>query len=104
MRIKKVLFVRVGEAKVIPWGYGLAYWDFCRDEGIFYPIPFNLIARLFVSLYWRIVHGWFPSKYERMIINAKHTGYQEGYAAANKWIDYRISDLEKELERIKRVK
>jgi hypothetical protein len=33
MRISDLTLKRIGQAKAIPRGYGLVYWDYCRAEG-----------------------------------------------------------------------
>ena len=77
MRISKKLMVQVGE--VIPKGYGLVYWDFCRDEAIFLPIPLNILARMGRIIYWRFVYGLFPDKFEQKLQDAYYKGKSEGW-------------------------
>jgi hypothetical protein len=79
MRIAKFLMVQVGEAEVIPRGYGLAYWDFARAEGIFYLIPFNLIVRFAHWFYWAIARDFYPNKFERLLRQEWHRGYRAGH-------------------------
>ena len=83
MRISRMFLVHK-EGEAIPKGYGLAYWDFCRAEGIFFPIPFNLIARCCAYLYWNIVSGFHPNKFEAMLIEEYHKGWKMAWDIANK--------------------
>lgn len=77
MRISKLAIRTVGKAEVVPKGYGLAYWDFARNEGIFFLMPFNLIARLWMRLYYTLMQGGFPNKFEGMVQREYHRGYQD---------------------------
>jgi hypothetical protein len=70
----------VGEAEKVPFGYGLAYWDWARRVEVVYPIPINLIVRLARSFYFALMKGLFKSRYEQEIQRAYHTGYSEGYS------------------------
>ena len=36
----------------IPILYGLAYWDYARAQGVFYPIPINYIVCYWRRFYW----------------------------------------------------
>lgn len=92
MRISK-LALRISEAEVIPKGYGLAYWDFPRQEGIFYLIPFNLLARFWLYLYYNIVHAWFPNKFEKMLLDAEFRGFKQGKTISEKAMDNYVEKL-----------
>lgn len=46
----------LGQADIIPFGYGLAWRRTCEFRSVFMPIPFNVVARLLIWLYWRLVH------------------------------------------------
>ena len=67
----------------IPKGYGIAYRRSDKLMTVCYIIPFNLIVRCFWDIYWRIVAGWFVSKWETKLMkaqnNAHKKGYEEGY-------------------------
>ncbi len=39
-----------GEKK-LPFGYGVAYWDFALDEAILYPVGINLLVRWLRNFY-----------------------------------------------------
>lgn len=59
MRISKLAMVTVGETKAIPWGYGLAYWDYARAEGVFCPVPINWIVRYWRRAYWGFLGAFY---------------------------------------------
>lgn len=82
MRISEFLIRRVGEGTIIPRGYGLAYWDFCRNEGVYYPILFNLLARLWVGVYYSLVRGLCPNKFEAMLRREYNKGRQQATGSA----------------------
>lgn len=98
MRVSEFLIRKVGEGTIIPRGYGLAYWDFYRAEGVYYPIPFNLLARLWVRVYYYLMHGLYPNKFEAMLRreysrgqrqatdSAYQLGRENGYRAGTKLV------------------
>lgn len=85
MTISKLLLRTVGAVEAIPWGYGLAYWRWERDEGVFYLIPFNLIVRLARIVYFRIAGGLFKIRFERKILEALNASRQKGWEIGNKY-------------------
>lgn len=84
MRISEFLIRKVGEGAMIPRGYGLAYWDFYRAEGVYYPIPLNLLARLWVRVHYHLMHGFFPNKFEAMLIQEYRKGQRKAYELGKK--------------------
>mgnify|MGYP001560157814 CR=1 FL=1 len=70
--------VKVGEMGRVPRGYGLAYLDYARAEGIFYLIPFNLIVRIWLKCYWKIAYSFYPSWFRRKLQSEYERGWDEG--------------------------
>ena len=83
MRITDYLLRTVGEAEMIPGGYGFVSYDTLRREAVFLPIPINLLVRLVLYLYQRIVYGFYPDRYERRIKDvmesARQSVWDSGY-------------------------
>gem|GEM_PF-6176329 len=42
----------------IPAGYGLAYFVCNYDQAVYWPIPFNLIARVWLLVYHWMINPW----------------------------------------------
>ncbi len=51
----------------MPKFYGLAYYDPCRCVGIFYPIPLNIIVRLWSSFWCLLKRGLIPHWFEESV-------------------------------------
>lgn len=46
---------RPGE--LLPRGYGTAWWDWARNQGVCYPVPINLLARWARAAWLRLARG-----------------------------------------------
>jgi hypothetical protein len=79
IRIDKFLIRAVGEAECVPRGYGLAYWDFNREVGIFCPMPFNWVVRWWLLFYYFMMKAGFPNRYEKEMQFKWRRGYEGGY-------------------------
>lgn len=77
MKITK-LKIRLSQGELIPKGYGLAYVLYNQDASIYCPIPFNLIARGFIYCYYKVIHGWFPNRWEKKLDITWNAGFKEG--------------------------
>lgn len=66
------------EGEQIPQGYGLAYHYTDRFVSVFYPIPFNLIVRLYLIIYHKIEFGLFRDRYEERLTRSYQKGYCKG--------------------------
>lgn len=75
----KIMARDLAEGERIPRGYGLAYHDWERDILIVYPLPFNLLAALMRRLYYRLVYGMRPLKFEAAIRRARQAAWNRGY-------------------------
>ena len=77
MKLKKV----IGEGEYYPPFYGAAYLRYETLQVICYPVPINLIVRVFKSIYAFLRRGgtmirWHPRE-------AYEQGYQDGYRKAS---------------------
>lgn len=55
MRISREELRSARKVRVIPRGYGLAYWDYARAEGIYYPLPINFAVRYGLDCWYRFL-------------------------------------------------
>ena len=78
------LYKKIGEWDKIPKFYGVAYIrpDMCGS--ICYPIPINLIVRLFYNLHCRIYRFFKMSGYPKRLNKIIMENYQAGYDKAKK--------------------
>jgi len=61
----------------IPKWYGVAYLnDYCMTA-ICYPIPLNLIVRLWKDIIWSLKIGCFKSQREEALIKAHNSGRED---------------------------
>lgn len=75
-----------GEGRVIPWYYGVAYFEMDMLEYVCYPIPLHLVVRWARWLHyswhaWRgTAPGWIrEEKIQGVISRAWNDGYSRGY-------------------------
>lgn len=71
--------MRLREGELIPKGYGLAYIDFSTMFSIYYPIPLNLIVRLFRGFYFWVMKGCWKCKYERKLKEIYQNGRRDAH-------------------------
>ena len=67
----------IGEGELLPKGYGLAYrcdWSYIS---ICYPIPLNIIVRLYREIYYIVEKGLFKSRYEKDVEKWFSFGFKE---------------------------
>ena len=69
---------RLEEGERIPWGYGLAYYDFAYAQAVCYPIPLNLIVNVCRKIYWKLAKPSFP-KWESELAKAYQRGLVKGW-------------------------
>ncbi len=69
----------VNDFDPIPRFYGLAYqkWE-CR-KAVCYLIPFNVIVRVLVNIWWVLKRGLFPSWYEQRLNQIDKDAWRGGY-------------------------
>jgi len=79
MSLKKEIKYR-GEC--IPRGYGLAYKCDYGMIDICYPIPLNIVVRLWHEIYYKLERGLFKSKHEEDVRHWFEVGFQEGKKCA----------------------
>ena len=60
------LEIMVPEGGVIPRGYGVGRFEYCRRCTVYYPVPINLLVRASLAI-WRRLAFARPSAHERMI-------------------------------------
>jgi hypothetical protein len=70
MRIK----IMINEGEIIPKWYGVAWRAYDRMQIACYPIPLNLIVRIYLHFYYCIMRGCFRSNYEKELIQARFEG------------------------------
>ena len=80
MKFKRVVSLKAiklqkkaNPGEYIPWGYGIAYWDYCTFHAIAYPVPINLLVRWSRNL-WQALTLHRPSKIDEELQKA----YQKG--------------------------
>jgi hypothetical protein len=72
--------VRLRDVELIPRGYGVAYYDYTRAQGVAYPIPLNLLIRGYRKLeQW--VKVYTPSQRDKDLAAAANKGFQQGLEA-----------------------
>ena len=74
MRISRL---SIAEGERIPRGYGIAYYDYVKNEAVCYLIPFNLLINFLRKIYWRIISPSFP-KWEEELYKSYGRGYARG--------------------------
>jgi hypothetical protein len=67
----KVSSERLAEGYILPFWYGIAYYDICSDYRICYPIPLNLLVRWIRDFFWAIKR---PSEKKEALNKAYHMG------------------------------
>jgi len=77
----------------VPKGYGLAYWRYDRLDGIFMPVPLNVLVRWATNVYWYISTAVQPNKFERLLQEEYSRGHRHGYEAADTTWQNRIQIL-----------
>lgn len=65
----------VEEGSRFPKGYGLAYWEHGMDRALCFPIPFNLVVRL-----WHRLELWYCETFKqaRFISDPMQAAYRKG--------------------------
>jgi hypothetical protein len=63
----------------MPTGYGISYRDWDADKKIIYPIPINLVVRIYREIHWHIMRGLFPLTIDRIQRNIRTLEYGRGY-------------------------
>ena len=66
----------------IPWGWGIAFRDYCRNRTVIAVIPLNLIIQIGRAIYFRLMRGFKPSRWEKRLHEARNGGYAEGVKAS----------------------
>lgn len=88
----KTWFIRrLDPGDIPPRGFGLAWRDYMRDQGVVMPVPLNIIVAFFRSLYWFLLVGWYDhitrDRDERALVDAIlfqeacEDAYRDGYMA-----------------------
>jgi flagellar biosynthesis/type III secretory pathway protein FliH len=75
---------QVRQGEMMPRFYGLAYYEFHRDEQVAYLIPFNLIVRWARDLAWLVKRGKksaLSESYERGYREGSQAQYDRGFDA-----------------------
>ena len=70
---------QVRECESIPRFYGLAYREYDRRVGVCYPIPFNIVVRIAMNIWWSLKSGFFPDWYEEKLFKVDREAWQRGY-------------------------
>ena len=71
------LYKDIPEGESIPKGYGVAWRAYQKMEVRCYPIPLNLLVRLWLDIYYCLMRGLYQSKWERKLLSIKHEAYCE---------------------------
>ena len=76
----KIIYIgiKLAEGQRLPHGYGLAYRDYSRDCGVFYPIPLNFLVRIAREIYFILARGVIASRFEKLLKEAEMKGYRWG--------------------------
>lgn len=90
---------RVAEGNIIPKGYGLCYEDFDTREGIYFPVPFNLLIRFALVIYWAVVGGLFPLRIEKLQSDAYTKGRRDEKERYEKMFDSWLKQIEERIGR-----
>jgi hypothetical protein len=69
----------------LPFGFGVAYWEYDRPEAVCYPIPFHLIVRFFRWGYHQLVL-YRPTKLDGMLREAYDRGHND--TKNGKYVDF----------------
>ena len=84
MNIRIVWNVEDHRGDMGPRGYGLAYRRYDLDQVILYPIPLNLVVRLFCETVWAMQWGIRPTRREVETGQARDAGFQSGLEIGRK--------------------
>jgi len=93
----KVSGERIAEGYMLPFWYGVAYYDYCSSYKICYPIPFNLLVRWVRNIFWAIKK---PSDKLDAVNKAYQTGRHESrvHCICDRWSEREKAAIVKALD------
>lgn len=56
-----LLIRRVNDGEMMPWCWGVAWYDYCHRQTALAPIPINFAIRVFWWMYWGVAVTWVGS-------------------------------------------
>jgi hypothetical protein len=75
---------KIKEGESIPKWYGVTRLDPEKSVVVCYPVPVNVVIRVFAAIKYRMKIGLFKSKREQELIEAYNRGLKEGMSRCSK--------------------
>lgn len=76
VRIPMKLMHKQKSGEIIPFWYGVAYWEYDSYHAVAYPIPINLIVRFFRNLYHKLIE-YRPTELDKKLRKAYEDGHND---------------------------